>query len=102
MAKIMDDQQLISQFASGIEEGQYASVFAQSKRFVVFKIAGHSAWNGNYCPRVYVRTKYILIKKGQWWLSLSEFHHSKEWSGQSAKKDALSALAKAERIGKAA
>ena len=74
------DEKLIQAFSSGIEEGQHASVFLQSPHYVIFKIAGHSSWNGRWTPRKYVRTQYILIAKGIYWLSAQG--PVKEWQGR--------------------
>lgn len=89
-----DPKQLIDDFAHGIEEKHYTSVVLTSKNFVVFKIKGHSAWACVACPFEYVRTQYILIRRGDWWLSNGVV--TRRWEGRVSKKELAEALTQSE------
>lgn len=88
------DAELIDVFASGIEERQHTTVFLQSKHFVVFKVKGHSAWSGRFMPWQYVKTKYILARKGDWWMD----ENNRTWEGRVSKQLLFKALSRSELI----
>jgi hypothetical protein len=90
------DAELIDAFAHGIEERSYASVAAQSQRFVVFKIKGHSAWAARGVQE-YAKTQYILIRKGDWWMSGKP---TRKWEGRVSPQTLKEALRRSELFGK--
>ena len=87
------DKELIHAFSVGIEEGQYTTVVMRSPRFVIFKIAGHSAWAG-VGSREYVKTKHVLVQKGHWWMSNIP---KREWEGRVQKGTLKEALRRSEQ-----
>lgn len=89
----IDEKKLISDFASGIEERNYTSVFLVSKNFVVFKVKGHSAW-ASVGARAYVRGRYILIRRGEWWMATEG--SKREWEGRVSKSILAEALRRSE------
>ena len=88
------DAELIHAFSVGIEEGRHTSVAAKSTRFVVFKIAGHSAWE-SVGSRQYVKTKYVLVQKGHWWMSNIR---KREWEGRVTLANLKEALRRSEMV----
>jgi hypothetical protein len=94
----MNEEILIADFAHGIEERAYASVVAVGKRFVLFRVSGHSAWNGVGHPWAYVPVRFVLIRRGQWWLGHNT--EKREWEGRVARSILLQAFNDAERTGK--
>lgn len=89
---------LLAAFAHGIEEQQYGTVMAAGRRFVLFRISGHSAWDGIGHPRSYVPVQFVLIRRGQWWMGRDT--EKKEWHGRVARSLLMDAFAQAERTGK--
>lgn len=94
----MNTEVLIDDFAHGIEERKYVSVITVGRHFVLFKIDGHLAWDGNGCPRVYVPVQFVLIHKKHWWLGRDV--EKREWSGRTSHKELITAFQQADRIGK--
>jgi hypothetical protein len=88
---------LISDFAHGIEEHRYTSVVAFTKRYVLFRIHGHSAWSSVSTPREYVPVQFVLIRKGQWWMGRDT--QKQVWYGRTAHSVLVKALEQAERTG---
>lgn len=92
------DAELIDAFSSGIAEREHISVAQQSRSFVIFRIKGHSAWSGVGCPWQYTRTRHILIRKGEWWMTSGG--ERREWEGRVSKQLLFKALCRSE-LGKA-
>lgn len=92
------EQRLIDSFASGIEEKRHTTVAMTSNRFVVFKVAGHSAWSGVGCPWQYVRAQHILIRKDEFWLGHDVAY--RRWEGRVARKTLEDALRRSEKADK--
>src|SRR5271163_1888316 len=92
--KPKSDAELIDAFASGIEERNHTSVAGQSENFVVFKIAGHNAW-ASVGHQAYVKAQYILIRKGQWWMTDKP---KREWQGRLAPAMLKEALRRSEML----
>lgn len=81
MAKPIDKiAALIDQFAGGIDEHRYTTVFLLGKKFVVFKVAGHMRWDGRWQPQAYEPVKYMLVRQGCWWMASDT--EIKEWKGR--------------------
>ena len=93
----MTDHELIHHFSHGISEARYASVIAQSERYIIFRIKGHTDWAG-VGMRSYYPTEHVLIRKGEWWLTTSAA--KQVWEGRVSRKVLMKALAKAEAQGK--
>lgn len=94
----MSNDTLIADFAHGIEESRYATVMAAGKRFVLFRISGHSAWDGIGHPRAYVPVQFVLIRKGHWWMGRET--EKREWRGRVTRSVLINAFKQAERSGK--
>jgi hypothetical protein len=92
--KTPTDLDLIDAFASGIEEHHHTTVVMQSRDFVVFKIKGHSAWSGVAMPWQYVKTRYVLIRKGEWWMASGGTR--REWEGRVSKQLLFKAMSRSE------
>lgn len=92
---VMTDEQLIDAFATGIEEKRYTSVALASKRFVIFRVAGHTAWSGVGQPWSYAKLRHVLIRKGQFWLGNDVLR--REWQGRVSKKVLTEALRLSEK-----
>jgi|HubBroStandDraft_1064217.scaffolds.fasta_scaffold334755_2 hypothetical protein len=93
------DERLIRPFASGTDELLLVSVYAESKRFVVFRIEGHSCWAGRFSPRSWSPTRHVLIHKGQFMIG----NDTRVWTGRVTKAVAAEiakALKAAEKAGK--
>jgi hypothetical protein len=90
--KPKSDAELIEDFAHGIEERQHTTVFLQSRSFVVFKVKGHSSWSGVACPWQYVKTQYILTRKGEWWMT----ENKRTWEGRVSKQLLFKAMSRSE------
>src|ERR1700723_2082483 len=93
------DERLISPFASGTDHLDKTSVYAQSKRFVVFRIEAHRYWNGRWSPPAYARLRHVLIHKGQFCIG----NDIREWEGRVTKavaQEIQEALQKSEKTGK--
>jgi len=88
------DQELIDAFSLGIEERNYITVAQQSRNFVIFKIKGHSSWSGVGMPWQYVKTRHILIRKGEWWMTSGGAR--REWEGKVSKQLLFKALCRSE------
>ena len=88
------DAELIDAFASGISEREYITVAQQSRNFVIFKIKGHSAWSGRGVAWQYVKTRHILIRKGEWWMTSGGVR--REWEGKVSKQLLFKALCRSE------
>jgi hypothetical protein len=69
------------------------SVVLVSKNFVVFKMKGHNSWAG-VGMQEYARQRYILIRKGEWWMALAGTH--REWEGRMDKKVLAEAVRRSE------
>ena len=91
------DAELIFDFAHGIEERSNTSVVLQGPNFVIFKVAGHTAW-AYVGGRAYVQTKHVLIRKGDWWMSDKP---KSEFVGRVAKEKLKEALRRSEILGEA-
>lgn len=74
-----DPAKLINDFTQGYEAmRRYTSVMVTGKRFILFRIAGHSCrvWPKRYCP-----VMYVITGRGQRWVSRSP---RLEWVGRTS------------------
>ena len=91
----MTDKNLIQHFAAGFDEQCYTTVALKGKRFVIFRIAGHMRWDGNWQPWAYEPVKHFLTRHGKWWMSQGTI--IKEWHGRVSKPELEKALEAAEK-----
>ncbi len=89
----MTDTELIDAFARGTTDHHITSVVMKSKRFVIFRIPGHTYWADMMNPSAYARSQYILMRQGEWIL---RYTFRKEWEGRVSKKVLAQALEEAE------
>ena len=89
----MTDTELIDAFARGTTDQHITSVVMKSKRFVIFKIPGHTYWSSIMEPSAYAPVQHVLIRQGEWWLRSTT---RKEWEGRVSKKVLAQALEEAE------
>jgi hypothetical protein len=80
-----EEKLLIHDFVHGCDTGP-VSVVIHGKTHVVFRIGGHSFWNGIGCPRAYARTRYVLVRKGLWSMSNEALRSKQEWEGRTSRK----------------
>jgi hypothetical protein len=86
------DAELIFDFAHGIEERRNTMLLLRGQNFVIFKVKGHTAW-AYVGGREYVKTKHVLIRIGDWWLSDKP---KREWVGRVSAQTLTEALRRRE------
>jgi hypothetical protein len=93
--RLKTEADLIFDFMHGIEEKSHTEIAMQTPNFAVFRIKGHSAWAGVGCGREYVAAKYVLIRKGHWYMSNLP---RREWEGRVSKEIMKEALRRSEML----
>ena len=94
----MKEEILIADFSHGIDMQRHTSVVTAGKRFVLFRIAGYKYWNGRFSPQAYSPVRFVLIRRGQWWMGNKT--EKREWQGRVPRTTLINAFEQAERTGK--
>lgn len=89
------EKKLVSDFAGGTHHERITTVVETTRRYVLFKIAGHNYWSGVGFPWRYAQQEHVLIRKG-----IHGSGKGKRWAGRLTKalrSEITQALLAAER-----